>query len=224
MADKNQEAPKINDILDAIEYAKAREVVLPEVFYGLLAQYQQLAFTVMGLAAIAQIEAVADSLNKAIENGTSWDDWANEAVKKNWVLSKAHADTIIRTNAQVAYNAGQWRGFEIGKSLYPYLMYSSIRDTRTRPSHVKLNGVVLPVNDPYWQTHSPPMGFNCRCALIALKQRDYDKMAENGTIKEPPDVKPDSEGFGKVPTVDDMIAMVEKMAKERAKKIGVSSK
>jgi len=221
MADKKQEPPKINDILDAIEYAKAREVVLPEVFYGLLAQYQQLAFTVMGLAAIAQIEAVAVSLNAAIESGRSWDGWANEAVQKRWVLSKAHADTIIRTNAQVAYNAGHWRSFEQNKNIYPYLMYSSIRDTRTRPSHLKLNGVVLPVNDPYWHTHSPPLGFNCRCALINLSKKEYDKMAENGSIVDPPDVEPDSKGFGRVPTIDDMIAMMEKMAKERKKAAGV---
>lgn len=221
MADKKQEAPKINDILDAIEYAKAREIVLPEVFYGLLAQYQSLAFTVMGLAAIAQIEAVADSLNKAIENGTSWDDWANEAVKKNWALSKAHADTIIRTNAQVAYNAGQWRSFEMNKNIYPYIRYSSIRDARTRPSHLKLNGVVLQVNDPYWQTHSPPLGFNCRCALINISKKEYDKMVESGTIKEPPDVEADGKGFGRVPTIDDMIEMVETMAKERKKAVGI---
>jgi len=40
-----------------------------------------------------------------------------------------------------------------------------------RDEHVKWNGMILPANDPWWNTHFPPNGWGCTCGIIALTKK-----------------------------------------------------
>lgn len=44
-------------------------------------------------------------------------------------------------------------------------------DSRTRPEHAMLNGKVFRIDDPFWNTHYPPLGFRCRCRTRALTEK-----------------------------------------------------
>ncbi|MCW9732025.1 minor capsid protein [Avibacterium sp. 20-15] len=57
----------------------------------------------------------------------------------------------------------------------PYWQYSAVNDDRTRPSHSAMNGLVYAYDDPFWHTFYPPNGFNCRCTVIALAERDIKR-------------------------------------------------
>ena len=35
-------------------------------------------------------------------------------------------------------------------------MYDAVNDSRTRPQHLEWDGLVLPVDHPFWQTHGSP--------------------------------------------------------------------
>ncbi|MCY3795428.1 MAG: hypothetical protein OXG51_13800, partial [Gammaproteobacteria bacterium] len=37
------------------------------------------------------------------------------------------------------------------------------------------HNTVLPIDHPFWKTHAPPNGWNCRCTLVALSERDLDR-------------------------------------------------
>ncbi|HRI27969.1 MAG TPA: PBECR2 nuclease fold domain-containing protein [Chitinophagales bacterium] len=41
--------------------------------------------------------------------------------------------------------------------------------------HAPINGVILPVNHPFWNTYYPPNGWNCRCDVIQLTQDQAEK-------------------------------------------------
>lgn len=80
--------------------------------------------------------------------------------------------TILRTNIQTAYSAGRYRRQRETVSDLPYWRYSAILDSKTRPSHAELDGVVYRADNPIWQTIYPPNGFNCRCSVRALTERE----------------------------------------------------
>lgn len=42
-----------------------------------------------------------------------------------------------------------------------------------RPEHAALEGVTLPMSDPFWDTAFPPNGWNCRCHVIPVLKEDF---------------------------------------------------
>ena len=56
-----------------------------------------------------------------------------------------------------------------------YLMYDAINDTRTRPTHLAMDGYVAPIGSPIWNQWNPPCGYRCRCNLISLSPRQAAK-------------------------------------------------
>ena len=84
--------------------------------------------------------------------------------------------TIYETNMRVAYAHGKYRRQLGNADSRPYWMYDAINDSRTRPSHAAMDGRVFRYDDPIWHTHYPPNGFNCRCSVRALTERQVERM------------------------------------------------
>jgi len=61
------------------------------------------------------------------------------------------------------------------KERWPYYKYDALGDARE--THGALDGMVLSKDDPFWNTHTPPWEFNCRCAIY---DADKDEAAEAG--------------------------------------------
>ena len=177
--------------LDALRYARDKRVVLPEEFYLLDLNARQYATTVSGLASLDQIKTVINLSNKAIESGSTFQEF-QKAVKESGIeLSPHHLDNIFRTNIQNAYAHGIWTQQQKNKANRPYLKYSSLTDSRVRPSHLALNNIIRHIDDSFWLTHYPPNGFQCRCGVDALTEAQAKKLSI--TIDdELPDIQPDS--------------------------------
>jgi SPP1 gp7 family putative phage head morphogenesis protein len=65
-----------------------------------------------------------------------------------------------------ADTAMKWKGFLEDADVYPNLQYVTAHDEHVRDSHRVLHNIIRPVNDPFWRTHTPPLGYRCRCTLI----------------------------------------------------------
>ncbi|PZR89648.1 MAG: hypothetical protein DI537_20605 [Stutzerimonas stutzeri] len=89
-------------------------------------------------------------------------------------------ETIFNTNLRVSYAAGHWASFVRNKATRPYLRYVCVLDERTRPAHRVRHNLVLPVDHPYWNAWAPPCGWNCRCTLQALSERDILRLQREG--------------------------------------------
>ncbi len=85
--------------------------------------------------------------------------------------------TWLKTEYQTAIlqsgNAKQWDKFEAEKEDFPLLQYKTVKDKRVRDDHEKIDGVIKPVNDPFWAKYMPQNGWGCRCRV---------KQLESGTI------------------------------------------
>jgi SPP1 gp7 family putative phage head morphogenesis protein len=75
--------------------------------------------------------------------------------------------TLYRTAAARAYQAGR-REEDLGAADVWGFRYVTMRDDRVRPEHAALNGTTLPQGHPFWTTHWPPNGWNCRCQVVTL--------------------------------------------------------
>lgn len=162
--------PVLNSFKEAIDAAKQRNVVLPNDYYSTIQEASRSqAFTIKGLTGATQIQAVLDSMNAALlQEGVDYESWKREALKQGWGLTKNHLDIIARNHVQTAYQAGHWRKIEETKEQFPYLRYSAVNDSRTRPRHRAMHNIVLSANDPFWKTHAPPNGHRCRCTVIQM--------------------------------------------------------
>lgn len=87
---------------------------------------------------------------------------------------------IFDVNMRVSYAAGHWASFERNRASRPFLRYVAIMDEQTRPSHALHHNLVLPIDHPHWKIWSPPCGWNCRCHLQSLSQRDIDRLQRQG--------------------------------------------
>jgi len=157
--------------LEALQYAHNKKIVLPDEFYSMDLKTRQMATTVSFLSSLEQIETVIKAVNKSIADGGTFKDFQKLIEESEIILPKYYLDNVFRTNIQSAYGHGRWQQQQRNKAKRPYLMYSAINDSRVRPSHLALNRIVLPIDHPFWLTHYPPLGYRCRCTVIALTEK-----------------------------------------------------
>ncbi|MCW7140519.1 phage head morphogenesis protein [Escherichia coli] len=107
----------------------------------------------------------------------SWDGgesrlwWTAPVTQKKCKLgSPRRLALIYNVNTRVAYNAGRYTQMMNNTDTHPFWQYVAVMDSRTRPAHSALNGLVFRYDDPFWNTHYPPNGWNCRCRVRPLSQ------------------------------------------------------
>lgn len=152
------------------------------------------AFTVAKIARLDLLEDIRASLDKVLKEGGTFEDWQRDIVptlqRAGWwgvvrdrdltgtdravVVGPRRLRTIFDTNLRVSRAAGQWQRIQDRKDVAPFLRYSAIMDSRTRPLHRAWHGLIFPVDHSFWRDHFPPNGWRCRCTVIQLSQRQLD--------------------------------------------------
>lgn len=94
---------------------------------------------------------------------------------------------IYDTNLRMAYAAGRWERIEQVADRRPWLRYVAVLDDRTRDEHRRWHDTVLRWDDPWWDQHAPPNGWNCRCTVQQLSDRD---IARRGLAPSDPPERP----------------------------------
>jgi SPP1 gp7 family putative phage head morphogenesis protein len=98
----------------------------------------------------------------------------NRQYNKHW-LQAEH-----QTAKAAAQMAIKWQRFQRNKDLFPNLQYRTVGDAKVREAHAVLNGIIRPIDDPFWSTHYPPNGWRCRCDVVATAA---DKTAEKVSLQ-----------------------------------------
>lgn len=176
---------------EAVDYAASRDVILPDVYYGKLAGVQRSqSVSIAGLGSLEQIKAIIDLVKDVMDNGGTFADFQKQvkAGQLEVTLSKARLDNIFRTNIQAAYSRGRYEQQMRVAFMRPYWMYDAINDSRTRPTHKAMDGVILHHTNPWWKTHYTPNGYRCRCTIISLTEAQARK---RGISPLAPEVDPD---------------------------------
>lgn len=78
---------------------------------------------------------------------------------EDWLL------TEYKTAVASARMARKWLDFEADADIYPNLKYLRTSSPNPRPEHLLFVGTVRAINDPWWNTHTPPISWNCDCGV-----------------------------------------------------------
>ena len=132
-----------------------------------------LKYSIAEFSAFKETSFRKDLESLMTDNGkfVPWSEFKKEAFKLSgdynarWLETEYH-QTVANANAAQA-----WQEFERNADLYPSLRFSTVGDDRVRPEHEVLDGIVRPLNDPFWDTCMPPLDWGCRCFV---EQTDED--------------------------------------------------
>lgn len=162
----------------------------------LQAEEHALQFTVSRLASVDLLAELRQMIIDSVEGDLSRTDFIRDAraalARKGWwgiteVEDPATGETVTTnfnptrlkliydTNVRQAAVAGQWDRAQATKRLFPYLRYVTLADEKVRDSHRAWHNLVLPVDDPFWQTHMPQNAYRCRCYVRQVSQREYER-------------------------------------------------
>ena len=135
-------------------------------------------------------KAFKDNLKpKLIERGwwgrqTQTDPLTGE-LKTVQLGSNRRLKTIYRANMRSARAAGQWERAQRTKKTRPYFIYLLGASEHHREHHVAIAGVILPVDHAFWDTHFPPNGWNCKCRVRQITQRQAERMGYDASKAAP---------------------------------------
>lgn len=93
--------------------------------------------------------------------------------------------TIYWANTRTAHAAGEWERTQRTKRFLPFLLYTLSRAERRRPEHEGWVGIMLPVDDPWWDTHYPPNGWGCLCGVRQISEREARRLGWTDGMKGP---------------------------------------
>lgn len=119
--------------------------------------------------AIAKQYSLIEELKTAYQvNPKNFDRVAKATLKR---YHRQYFETELGTISAAANSASQWEDFQNNIGLYPNLKFSTVGDSRVRDTHRLLDGAVYPVNDPFWDSHTPPLDWRCRCILLQTDEK-----------------------------------------------------
>jgi SPP1 gp7 family putative phage head morphogenesis protein len=164
MASASPPSPDRHD--EAIRYWRSKVPMTDEEFAALEEEEQRKAFFVAGVTQARPLQEVFVALDDAIANGKTLEDFKAEVgpqLAEAWGgEDPARLETVFRTNVMSAYNGGRHEIFsepEV-REARPYLRFDAVGDSRMSEICEALDGKVLPADDPFWLTHTPPLHHN----------------------------------------------------------------
>lgn len=118
-----------------------------------------------------------DSFNRVLSNLISksgslptWKEFREEAMKVSDYYNSRWLEAEYHQTVASANMAGKWKEYQRTKDLYPNLKYLTVGDDRVRDQHREWEGLVLPIDHPFWKLNWPPNDWGCRCDVIRTSE------------------------------------------------------
>lgn len=156
-------------------------------------------FTVAKAVELDVLNAFRSTISTAISEGQGFESWKplieKELTKLGWwgprmvsdptgaqpdrmvnFASDRRLKTTFWANMNSARAAGQWERAQRSKRVLPYVLYVRTTSSDPRVEHLQWVGLILPIDDPFWTTHWPPNGWQCKCQVRMISARERDRL------------------------------------------------
>jgi SPP1 gp7 family putative phage head morphogenesis protein len=180
---------------EAIDSFRSKARVPSRHYTDLMEKEHARGFMVAGAMRDDLLAGFQEAINKALAKGTTLAEFRQDFD----LLVKTHgwshngtpgwrSRVIFETNLRTSYMSGKWEQMQRVKDARPYARYVAVNDRRTRPEHAAWHGLVVSLDDPWWDAHWPPNGWGCRCSAQSVGKRDVER--EGWQVTSPPPDKP----------------------------------
>lgn len=161
-----------------------------EAFEKLSAKARAHAFRVAGVHKARMIQELRNRVEEAIEKGEDWSAVQRELLKKFDTAAVprpalARLRTMFLQNAMQSYNDARREVLDEAEVVdaFPFRMYLTVGDgtpgvNGVRPTHAALHGKIFAWDDPFWDAHTPPWDWGCRCTFVPLTAGQVRSMGE----------------------------------------------
>lgn len=138
------------------------------------------AFVVAGANRDDLVADFRSAIAKAIEEGTTLEEFRKDfdkiVHKHGWDYKGERgwrSRVIYETNLTQSYNAGRYQQLKENRAAFPYLRYRhSDAVVHPRKEHLAWDGLILPADDPWWDTHTPANGWGCQCYVEGITEEE----------------------------------------------------
>ncbi|MBR3070248.1 phage minor head protein [Fibrobacter sp.] len=134
-------------------------------------------------AAIADGESLEEFRGRFHEIAAKWrtsdakfDEKMNKSGYASW-----RSKVIYQTNMLTAAAAAQERQARELPDVFTHAKYICMMMPTSRDEHKAWNGITLPLEDPWWEKHSPPNGFGCMCEKEYISKYEMEAGLEKET-------------------------------------------
>lgn len=180
---------------EAVAFFEGKQILTPDEFDALRDRYRRGGFVARELASTRMETVARDLIARLLAQDLTLDearaslrDAESEDAASLGITpaSNAYLDTVVRTNVATAYGHGRWSAMNDPTvvALRPYTQIRTAGDNRVRglteadrargQNHAALNGVVFKLGTDEAAYYATPLGFNCRCTMVTLSQRQFD--------------------------------------------------
>jgi hypothetical protein len=180
---------------EQIRFFRDKHPVLTRAWTDVYAAEHEHAFMVAGAAKADLLHDLRMAVDKAVADGGTLaqfrKDFDGIVEKSGWQYKGGRnwrTRVIYETNLRQSYHSGreaQMADPELRKHR-PYGLYRHGRSEHPRPEHLAWDGIVLPLDDPWWDTHSPQNGWGCKCRKLMVSDADVERMGLKVAAKAPP--------------------------------------
>lgn len=182
---------------EAIKFFRAKGYKVGFDWRDVEKQEHAYAFTVAKAMRNDVLQDIRGAVDKALDEGVPFEAFAKDLKpvlqEKGWwgkdtlidpktgekklvqLGSTRRLRTIYNVNMRSAYAAGTWERIQRVKKTRPYLRYLASPSINRRDDHVKFYDIILPVDHPFWSKFYPPNGWECKCSVQQLSDRDLKR-------------------------------------------------
>lgn len=178
---------------EAIDFLKQKTNLPTNGWRDILGRSHDRSFVVAGAIKDALLSDLRGAIGQALQGEMTleqfrkafdqivarhgWTGWTGEGSEagRAW-----RTRVIYETNLKTAHAAGRYRQMTDPDVVLVYRFWRYRHayyrtPERARPEHqLVFDGKVLAWDDPWWETHYPPNGWNCSCGVETLTQDDLD--------------------------------------------------
>lgn len=172
---------------EAIEFFRGKINLATRTWKDIWKAMHARSFVVAGAMKEDLIQDLREAVQKGIADGTTLAEFRKDfdgiIERTGWKYKGGKAwrtAVIFNTNLSTAYSIGNYQQMMDPAVLKarPYLRYVGSSSKNPRPEHQKWANIILPADDPWWNSHYPPNGWGCKCGVVNCSAREAERITK----------------------------------------------